>query len=365
MWRRWRRVYYMSDQGGARASGKTGRGGSQTADPVRDGRLLWPSISYVARRSSSARFPHLENGCRGGKAAPIEITRRGAPGTPEVTHLSLNNQFRDLALSPDGKKVVFTAHGEVFASGARDGGAAARVTRSPANESQLAWSPDSRRVVYVSDRDGGYRLYGYDFSTNAEARLTGDSGDETAPVWSGDGKLLAFVRDAKQLCVYDPASKQTRVLATGRFPRPPFGSNRFYSWSPDSSGSPISTPARALSAMSTWSRSGRRPGRSASSPTPTAAPCSVPDGTYILFDTNQRTENNNIARIDLLVRTPPFREDRFATFRDASPHLRARQNARPPSPCRSSSRESATALACCRPASMPACTRSRPTEESC
>src|SRR5262249_50337654 len=45
-----------------------------------------------------------------------------------------------------------------------------------------------------------------------------------------------------------------------------------------------------------------------------------PDGTYLLFDTGQRTENNNIARVDLIPRTPRFREDRFRDlFKDTAP----------------------------------------------
>ena len=36
-----------------------------------------------------------------------------------------------------------------------------------------------------------------------------------------------------------------------------------------------------------------------------------PDGAFILFDTNQRTEDGSLARIDLQLRTPKFREDQF------------------------------------------------------
>ena len=36
-----------------------------------------------------------------------------------------------------------------------------------------------------------------------------------------------------------------------------------------------------------------------------------PDGTYILFNTNQRTEEGQVVRVDLILRTPKFREDRF------------------------------------------------------
>ena len=53
-----------------------------------------------------------------------------------------------------------------------------------------------------------------------------------------------------------------------------------------------------------------------------------PDGTYLLFDTNQRTEDNFIARVDLTLRTPKFREDQFRDLfkqenpRDRQPHQR-------------------------------------------
>ncbi len=328
------RVYYMSDQGGAENIWeKAVHGGTaRQVTQFHDGRLLWPSISYDGKTIVFERdFSVWKLDTATGKAAPIEITRRGAPGTPEVTHLSLNNQFRDLVLAPDGRKVAFTVHGEAFAAGAREGGAALRVTRTAANESQIAWSPDSRHAVYVSDRDGAYRLYSYDFSNSAETRLTSDAGDETAPVWSGDGKLLAFIRDAKQLCVYDPAAKQVRVLASGRFPRPPFGSNRFYAWSPDSKWIAFfDIGARGFRNVYVIPAAGGEPKQiSFLSNTNGGSLVWSPDGTYILFDTSQRTENNNIARIDLILKAPPFREDRFRDlFRDP-PAPRAPDAVRP------------------------------------
>ena len=321
-------VYYMSDQGGAENLWEKGvRGGApKQITQFHDGRLLWPSISYDGKTIVFERdFGIWKLDTASGKSAPIEIVRRGAPSTPEVTHLSLNNQFRDMVLAPDGRKVAFTVHGEVFAAGAREGGAATRVTRTAANESQIAWSPDSRRVVYVSDRDGAYHLYQYEFSTGAESRLT-SGGGETAPVWSGDGKLLAFVQDGKQLCVYDTAAKQVRVLATGHFPRPPFGSNRFSAWSPDNKWIAYSdSGARGFRNIFVVPAAGGDPKQiSFLSNTNGGTVLWAPDGTYILFDTNQRTENNSIARIDLVLKTPPFREDRFRDlFRDTPPAPRA------------------------------------------
>ena len=86
----------------------------------------------------------------------------GAPAGPATEHLRLTNQFQDLALSPDGKKVAFAARGEIFAASAKDGGDAARVTMTAAPESAVAWSPDSRRIVYSSERAGPAQLIGLD-----------------------------------------------------------------------------------------------------------------------------------------------------------------------------------------------------------
>ena len=121
-----------------------------------DGRVLWPSATATADTivfERNFRIWKLETAS--GKASEVPITRMGAPAGPAVEHLRLTSQFQDLALSPDGKKVAFAARGEIFAASAKDGGDAARVTTTAAPESQVVWSPDSRKLVYSSERDLG------------------------------------------------------------------------------------------------------------------------------------------------------------------------------------------------------------------
>jgi len=310
------RVYFVSDQGGAENIWeKPVRGGAaRQVTKFKDGRVLFPNISYDGKTIVFERdFRIWKLDAAAGAAAPVEIALRGAAAGPDTTHLSLTNQFHELALSPDGRKMAFAAHGEIFAASARDGGQAARLTHTPAAESQAAWSPDSRRVVYVSSRDGGYRLYLYDFATEAETALPREAAGDSAPGWSPDGKLISFLRGDSELCVYDLASREARTVAKGRFGRLPFSSRRAYAWSPDS---------RWIA----YASSGERGFRNIFiAPVSAGEPRQVtflsnsgggavlwsPDGTYLLFDTSQRTEDNAIARLDLLAKTPPFREDRF------------------------------------------------------
>ena len=230
-------LYFMSDRSGAQNIWEIAARGGEKARQVthfKDGRVLWPSISYDGKTIVFEReFGVWRLDVASGKASAIALTLRGVPAAPDVSHLTMNNQFRDMVLSPDGRKAAFVAHGEVYAASSRDGGAAVRVSRTSADETQLAWAPDSRRLAYVSDRDGAYHIYLYDFTTNQESRVSNTAEGESQPLWSGDGKMLAWVRGGKQLCVYDTATQQVRTLVTATFAKPPMGFARPYTWSPD------------------------------------------------------------------------------------------------------------------------------------
>src|SRR6185503_15291582 len=107
-------------------------------------------------------------------------------------HQTLTQGFQSLALSPDGRKIAFVAHGEVFAASARDGGEGTRITNTSELETQLTWAPDSRRLAYASSRDGAMHLFVYDFATRTETKLTDGPRNDVSATWSPDGKSIAF-----------------------------------------------------------------------------------------------------------------------------------------------------------------------------
>jgi len=305
----------------------------------RDGRVLWPNISYDGRTIVFERnFAIWKLDTESGTATQIPISRRGAPVGPAVDHLTLTNQFQELQLSPDGKKVAFVVHGQVFAASAKDGGDAVRVTATAARESQVAWSPDSRRLAYVSDRDGAEHIYLFDFTTGLETRLTNDAGADDTPVFSRDGKLIAFQRGGRELRVIDLEAKQDRLVTTAALERPPVSATRPFAWSPDSKWIayvPVENKlfknvwvARLPEGRESPKTGGARPESGPGSGNPISFLANTnsdtvswsPDGTFILFDTGQRTEPSQLARIDLIPRVPRFREDQFRDlFREETP----------------------------------------------
>lgn len=309
-------LYYMSDRNGTENIWHLHLDGTQAAlTKFTDGRVLWPAISADGSSIAFERgFGIWTVGIHGSPVRQVPITLSGAVHGPGVVHENFDTHFRDLRISPDGKKLAFIVHGEVFAANTGGGGNADRVTRTDAAEYDLAWAPDSRHIVYGSARQGTRHLYEYDFRDDRETELTSGSGEDAAPVFSPDGKSLAFVRDGRQLYVLDLASKHVRKLATGHinFHRP-LGSDRVLKWSPD---------GRWIA----YFVSGQRMFRNASA-VRVADGHSVPlsflantfaddldwsaDGKALFFVTRQRTENGQVARIDLIARTPVFHEDKF------------------------------------------------------
>ena len=308
-------MYYVSDRNGNQNIWNI----AGTEKPVMltnftDGRVLWPAITHDGQSLVFERnFQIWRYDVATKQAAPVPIRLRGSAAGLSVEHLKLTSQFRDLALSPDGKKVAFTAHGEVFAALANDGGDAVRISKSPAVESQVAWLPSSRSLIYVSTRDGMGNLYQYDFATNTETRLTDSPLDDSSPVVSPDGKSVVFLRNGQELRVMTLATKKDKLLHKGFLGRPPLARTGTVVWSPDNKwvaftaygtknfrnvwvvpaaggeAKPVSFLANTSGGNVSWS----------------------PDGTYILFSTTQRTEVAQLARVDLIPKLPKFREDQF------------------------------------------------------
>ena len=344
-------LFFMSDRSGAQniwstpgatVLGATVPGALRQVTSFKDGRVLWPSISRDGKTIAFERdFDIWTVDTATGRAREVVIVLRGAPAAAAIEHRAFSDQIQELALSPDGKKIAFTVHGEIFSASAKDGGDAVRITTSAGEEAELTWAADSRRLAYVSDRDGTRHLFLYDFGAGRELQLTSGSGRDDVPRFSPDGKWIAFERDSHELRVIDPSSKEEKLVATGVFDTPPFADSRDVAWSPDSQNLAYLTAAAKrfqnveIAAIPAGSAPPAGSARAVSFLANTSAGSVSwsPDGTYLTFVSGQRTEPGSVVRIDLLPRTPKFREDQFRDlFREEQPKAPPEPNAPAPPP---------------------------------
>jgi TolB protein len=96
----------------------------------------------------------------------------------------------------------------------------------PATARAPSWSPDGRRIVFLSRRDGDKELYIVSADGSGQRRLTSDA-RFVAPVWSPDGRQIAFEGGPQGpsgvYVVNADGSGQRRLAREGRAP----------AWSPD------------------------------------------------------------------------------------------------------------------------------------
>src|SRR5260370_1964875 len=82
-------------------------------------------------------------------------------------------------------------HGGLFLLNASSG-QVRRLTPDNAWNLDASWSPDGRRIVYQSTRDGRSDVYVMDISTGSVRRLSDSRGFNGYPTWSPDGRWIAY-----------------------------------------------------------------------------------------------------------------------------------------------------------------------------
>ena len=153
------------------------------------------SIVYV-RGGSSNRQGERPNPAltRGGVDQAIWIASVD-PGTPRKIAEGSSPQ-----LSPSGDSLAFTRGGQLWIvriSG--DSAKPVQLTKLRGGSSNVRWSPDGKRLAFVSNRERHSFVGVWDFATGSLRYMDPSTDQDGSEVWSPDGKSLAFIRAPSQV----------------------------------------------------------------------------------------------------------------------------------------------------------------------
>ena len=154
----------------------------------------------------------------------IYVAKSDGTATSNITHDTLNRKDSSPNWSPEGKRIVFTRQtanqgGSSIMLVNADGSGLVNLTLSPlatsgASNVDPSWSPDGKRVVFASNRDGNYDLYWLQPGSSQVYRLTKTEApvQNVHPSWSPNGDAIVFSRSG--LSISSPAAAQLFLLKT-------------------------------------------------------------------------------------------------------------------------------------------------------
>jgi Tol biopolymer transport system component/tRNA A-37 threonylcarbamoyl transferase component Bud32 len=98
--------------------------------------------------------------------------------------------------SPDGRRVAFisdrTGSDEVWTCDAEGKNASQLTSFGGAHVESLGWSPDGRTIAFSSNAGGNTDIYLIGADGGSPRRLNNESSNETMPSWSRDGRSILF-----------------------------------------------------------------------------------------------------------------------------------------------------------------------------
>lgn len=175
------------------ARGSETNGAGEVADPT----------SSVQQRKQQVFAIAIPEAATSG-AAPVEPKLLGDMGCGY-------EGCEDIQISPDGQYALWAAKRQLWLVPVNGSEKVKSLTYLRGTSDQAQWSPDGKKIVFVSSRGDHAYIAVYEFGKDTITYLAPSVDSDTAPRWSPDGKLVAFMRTP---------GREQRVPAIPRLPQP-------------------------------------------------------------------------------------------------------------------------------------------------
>lgn len=201
----------------------------------------FPSLGNDAIVFENAGYIYLHD-LANGKTEKINITLADDLSSGRDRQVDAAKFTGSYALSPDGKRAVISARGDVFTVPAKNGVTRNLTHSSNAHDRNVDWSPDGKWISFISDQTGEDELYiQKQDGTEAAKQLTKGGGSyKFYPVWSPDSKSLLLAERSQDLYV---------INATTGIKTPVVHSDNAeidqYVWAPDSKWVAYTRPGKS------------------------------------------------------------------------------------------------------------------------
>ena len=226
---------------------------------------------------------------------PLKTARTHSFTTTKGSWLSLD-------VSPDGSQIVFDLLGDLYTLPIT-GGKATRLTSGMGFDAQPRYSPDGKKVVFISDRSGGENVWIQSLDGKDTTQVTkGNTNMYVSPEWTPDGAYVVSSRGgglggAAKLWMYNvnggnglPITTEPTLPATLKLLGAAFGKDPRYMWFAARTGDWQYNSIGAQFQIHVWDKETGRVSQMTTRFGSGFRPTLSPDGKYLVYGTRFETK---------------------------------------------------------------------------
>lgn len=149
---------------------------------IKIGLIVWGCLSLATQS-----FAQKDTAFTRYKNLPLKASRMFDLNTTEGTWTSVD-------ISPDGKTIIFDMMGDLYTMPV-EGGKATQITRGLAFDQHPRYSPDGKKILFVSDKSGAENLWYIDTESKDTVQLTKDINQNFPSAdWTPDGNYIVYAK---------------------------------------------------------------------------------------------------------------------------------------------------------------------------
>lgn len=203
--------------------------------------IKFPSLGNDGIAFENAGFIYIYD-FGSGKANKLDIRLEEDFASGRTKQIDASKFVENYAVSPDGKRAVFSARGDIFTIPAKNGVTRNLTQTSGAHDRNVDWSPDGKWVAFISDKTGEDEIYiqKQDGADSAKAITKGGGSYKFFPLWSPNSKYVLYGDRAQNLFWVNAATGVKTLIIHSTS-----SEMSDYSWSPDSKWVAYTEPGKA------------------------------------------------------------------------------------------------------------------------
>ena len=190
------------------------KGGTpQQVTTHKEGGVFFPSISPDGRKIVYQNdFDLYTIDVPNGKPKKLSIAMAFDPKDNDISILPVQSRAEGFSISPSGEYMAVDYHGEIMIVPTEAGiGERIQVTNSAWRDQAERYSPDGRKLAFISDESGDQEIWTYDIATGAKKKLSKHASEKSGITWSANSQKIAYTAD-NRIFEVDVAGGEPREL---------------------------------------------------------------------------------------------------------------------------------------------------------